>query len=188
MKPLKVYWNGKYLRDIYPFATRYEVFKYRVRKFLRRVVQVSVIAAMLSGVMVGVYQAGKTNTIYAVNTDSFPAKVDNLKNDLVNRLADCERAGYEEEDAPIVLDTNKKFSIGVMQFQLDTIIHYSKVLRNENLTKKEATLLALDEQRAKDLAKHIIFQSKNGVEKDWVMCNRKLGLQKEVDIIKKLEK
>lgn len=37
MKSVKVFWNGKRLKDIYPHATWWQVFKYRVRKFFRKV-------------------------------------------------------------------------------------------------------------------------------------------------------
>ena len=46
-KPLKVFWNGKLLREIYPHATRWQVFKFKVKKFFRKVFITSGIVAII---------------------------------------------------------------------------------------------------------------------------------------------
>ncbi len=39
-KALKVFIDGVRMKDIYPFASKWEVRKYRAMKFLRKVVQI----------------------------------------------------------------------------------------------------------------------------------------------------
>lgn len=54
-------------------------------------------------------------------------------------------------------------SWGVMQFKLTTIIHFSKVLYDKDITQKEAVQIALDDEKARALAKDIIFKVEGGV-------------------------
>jgi len=82
-------------------------------------------------------------------------------------LESCESAGFSEEDAPIIFDSNNKASIGVFQFQKATIIHYFKTLYKEDITPKEAVMIALDEKKSRQLAEDIVFSS--GLS-DWKTC------------------
>ena len=43
MKKVKVMWNGKRLKDVYPHASGWQVFKYKVGKFFRKVLTLSII-------------------------------------------------------------------------------------------------------------------------------------------------
>lgn len=43
MKKVKVMWNGKRLKDVYPHASGWQVFKYRAGKFFRKVLTLSII-------------------------------------------------------------------------------------------------------------------------------------------------
>jgi len=183
---------GERLRDIYPFATKWEVFKWKMRKVLRLVVSGMVMITAL-------YCAGAIGSLYfpkvvyqaqaerVIEKDNFSHKIEELKNEIVEDLRACESAGHEEEDGIIIFDSNNKASIGTLQFQKATVIHYYKVLYGKDITPKEAVIIALDNQKSGDLAKDIIFQTKNMVGKDWVNCNKKLGLDSRVMVIKKLE-
>lgn len=81
MKPLKVFWNGKRLKDIYPHATRWQMFKYRVRQFITKVTQVVFIIGSL-------YVAGAIGStfnpqiVYAEPIEKTPA--------VLTRIAQCE--------------------------------------------------------------------------------------------------
>ena len=58
MKSIKVFFMGERLRDVYPHATRWQVFKYRVRQFVRRVTIASMGGLALYGMyFVGLQQA-----------------------------------------------------------------------------------------------------------------------------------
>lgn len=49
MKAIKVFIYGQRMRDIYPHATKWQVFKYKTVSFLRRVVLCLMVAAFLAG-------------------------------------------------------------------------------------------------------------------------------------------
>lgn len=54
-------------------------------------------------------------------------------------------------------------SWGVMQFKIPTVIGYYKQIHGVELSQKEALLLALDDEKARALAKEIIFTVEGGV-------------------------
>jgi hypothetical protein len=47
MKKVKVLWNGKHLRDVYPHANWFQVLKWKVGKFFRKVVIVSIVVGLV---------------------------------------------------------------------------------------------------------------------------------------------
>lgn len=86
MKSVKVYWNGKPLRKIYPYATKWQMFKYRLRKFFRKVL----IALGLSLAMALIFQLGgmlnpalQYHTVEAIKEVETPSPV-------LERIAKCE--------------------------------------------------------------------------------------------------
>ena len=122
--------------------------------------------------------------LIATITNQYPTKVDDLKSDIVNIISGCEVPGYKKGDAPIILDTNKKMSIGPMMFQVATVIYYEKQLYGKTVTKLEATAIALDETQAKALAKDIIFKDSKGAG-NWYNCSIKHSIEPQVSLIKK---
>lgn len=189
-KMLKVFYNGEFLRNVYPHCTKWELFKYRFAKFMRKVV----IASFLIGCIYGSFQLGRitTNPIYVKAEDKssemFADKIEGLKNDVIAKLASCESAGYKESDGIIILDTNNKASIGQYQWQVKSVQYYSKLSSGVILTPKEAILLALDKEKAGELVKFVAFKTNNKISKDWYNCSKKFNLDGEVELIKKLEK
>ena len=133
-----------------------------------------------------------TNTEYApqqveaVVKDTLTDKVVQLKGEVLDTLQSCESGGYTNEDAIIIFDSNKEASIGQYQFQRKTVIHYYNTLYGKEITPKEAVLIALDDEKARDLAEDIIFQDSKGVGNWWV-CSKKYSLQAKVDLIKSLQ-
>jgi len=115
------------------------------------------------------------------------AKVEVLKEDVLNRLMACESAGYSEDDGIVILDSNDKHSFGQFQFQKKTIQHYMDKLYGQKVTGKEAVLLALDTARARSLAEDIIWKEEGGIF-NWENCAKKTGIVPDISVIKKLEK
>lgn len=189
LKKIKVFFMGQRLCDIYPHATRFQVFKYKVRNVFRKMV----IFAMFLALLVGTYKVGSflsPRTILAENkvqVDSLPSKIEELKMDLVGRLSKCESAGLNKDDGILVFDTNNKASIGPLQFQKATVTYYEKSLYGKDVNGNEAVIIALDYAQASVLAKDIIFTTPKGLS-NWLNCANKLGLRGEVDIINKLSK
>lgn len=183
---------GKRMKDVYPYATRFQVIKWKIRMFFRKLFIVSI--AIVS--LVGALFIGKTfypNTTYAVQeklvmVDSLDRKIDELKNNLIDDLVSCESAGHKEDDGIIIFDSNNKASIGQLQFQITTVQHYMKVIHGETITRKEAVLIALDEKKARALAGEIIFGGDSKGLGNWFNCTNKKDLDTQLSIIKKLQK
>ncbi len=112
-------------------------------------------------------------------------KIDKLKNDVLDRLKSCESGMLKIEDAPIILDTNNRISLGMYMFQRATVIHYYRKLYNKNITKREAVEIALS-SKARNLASDIIFNERGGIF-NWANCARQKGLVAEVTIIKRIQ-
>jgi len=54
-------------------------------------------------------------------------------------------------------------SWGILMFKLPTIIFYYKTLYGQEISEKEALLIAIDDEKAKELASDIIFEVEGGV-------------------------
>lgn len=121
------------------------------------------------------------------SSELFAKRIDALKNDVVGRLRACESAGFKETDGLIVFDTNKKASLGTLQWQIGSVQYYKMLFEKKQITGKEAVLIAMDDKQAGELAKRVMFETKNMASKDWLNCATRLNLDSEIAIIKKLE-
>lgn len=170
--------------------TRFQLFKLKVKLFIKRVLKIMTWSSFVGLSIYLSYIAGQfsvTKIVFADNQeDIFTKKVDMLKADVVNQLKSCESNGYKEKDGLIVFDTNQKPSIGKLQFQVKTVVYYYSKLYGKTITNKEAIEIALDESKASDLAKDILFKVDNG-SGEWFNCSKKLGLQNQINIINKLK-
>ena len=149
-------------------------------------------ALVLCAVSFGVGVIGfSSNTVEATNSttiiNKMPEKVADLKQEVVEAISGCEVPGYKPDQAPIILDTNNKMSIGPMMFQVATVQHYMKVLHGQDVTALEATQIALDEKQAKALAEKIMFEDAKGVA-NWWNCMNRTGVKAKIEVIKELEK
>lgn len=196
LRATKVFAGEKRLKDVYPYATKWEVIKFRAMRLFKQILIGTAMVGILVGVLIGAYQTGAKTvqpiTMYAekkvdVSDMALAEKIDSLKNGVVEKIRKCESAGYKETDGVIVFDTNNKASIGTMQFQVNTVIYYTKKLYGKDITRKEAVLIALDDKLAGDLARDIMFKTSSMAQKDWTNCARKLNSDAEIKIIKSLE-
>jgi len=162
-----------------------------VRKFLQMVALGGVVSVVIAvSFFIGRYT--KTEVSFADNTDSFASKVDVLKNEVIENIAKCESGNAPKDKALVVYDNNSRgtlkgkniASIGVMQMKVSTIQHFWKVLHNEDISNYDATILALDNDKAKALAKEAIFGIEGGVF-HWTCANK--DIINQVTFIKKLK-
>jgi hypothetical protein len=194
MKKIKVFWGEERLKDIYPYATRWEVIKFRIRKFLKKLLKVVLFIALITVITMYVRWAYPTN-VYNVRevitqVDTLTPKIKELKREVLDTLQSCESNGSNEEDGLIVYDSNKVASIGQFQFQKKTVIGYYKALYNKDITGKEAIIIALTTNDARQLAEDIIFsnlQNDKGID-NWYNCNKKHSLSSKIAFINKLSK
>ena len=125
--------------------------------------------------------------------DLTPAKIEALKADVVDRLLACESAGHTEDYGLVTFDQNKAGtlssrntpSFGILQFKVTTVQAFVKKQTGNDITGKEAILLALDAKEARALASYVIFDTEGGIF-HWANCAEKLKLVEEVTVLKKL--
>ncbi len=103
-------------------------------------------------------------------------EIDERKDELLRQLAVCESGGHGYPDRPIY--GGRGMYVGRFQFVARTVINYAKQMDGRVLTPKEAVDLAHDYDQAAALAKYVIFDL--GGIWNWPLCNRKLGLAKQV--------
>lgn len=189
MKSIKVFFNGKRLKDIYPYATKWEVFKYRAMQIFRKILFIITLALISIGVgFIIRYNFPKQIIVVAekvVEVDNLSTKVKELKAEVLDSLRFCESTGYNENDGLIIYDSNKIASIGLYQFQKKTVIYYYKTIYNKEITGKEAIEIALSEKDSRKLAEDIIFTDSKGID-NWYNCKKKKDLGSKVEFIKKL--
>lgn len=193
MKKIKVTWNGERLRDIYPHATKMQVLKYKIRKFIQRLLFVMkwgfiAISFMLLAFWTGGYVYSSEKILFQdreVKVDTLSLKIESLKGAVLDDLKSCESSDVEESIGIIKFDSNSVASIGSYQFQVKTVIGYYKSLYNTEITGKEAILIALEDSKARELAKDIIFKENGGIE-NWKTCANRKDLRSKIGVIKML--
>lgn len=195
MKKIKVTWNGEKLRDIYPHATKSQVRRWKFRRFISKVLFTIKwgfigLTFLLLAFWFGGYAYSSEKILFQdreVKVDTLSGKIEQLKSQVLDDLKSCESGKVDESAGIIKFDSNSKASIGSYQFQVKTIQHYYKTLYNRDLTGKEAVLIALDDNKARELASDIIFNDSKGVE-NWYNCANKKLLRSKIDIINTLSK
>jgi hypothetical protein len=113
-----------------------------------------------------------------VLADGMGVAVEDLKDDVVRRLAECESGGSARRGAL------NGAVVGHLQFETRTVIAYIKEIEGRIIDAREARRIALDTDKAAVLAKQIIFD-RDGT-RHWHNCARKLGLYQEVRTIRML--
>jgi hypothetical protein len=192
MKSVKLFFNGKRLKDVYVGASKWQVFKYKIRKLFRKLIIGSVsLGVIYCSILIGaefypktVYTASEVQT---VEVDNLSGKIAQIKAEAVEGIKKCESAGHSEDDGIIIFDSNNVPSIGQFQYQRKTVQHYYNVLYGKKITAKEAAMIALDTEKATELTSDIIFKTKGGGLNDWVICSQRTGLANTIAIVKKLE-
>lgn len=115
MKKTKLFYGDTRLKDIYVGATKWQVFKFRTA---RRVRKLAVVLLMLD-LLVGGYELGsmKPKTVYADREVIKQVEVE-AKAPVLERIAKCESGGTHYDKSGQVLlrgNTNKTVDIGIMQ-------------------------------------------------------------------------
>jgi hypothetical protein len=200
MKSIKVFYMGKQLKDVYPHATKFQVFKWKVQEFLKSCVRFTAKVLFFAGIGYGLFTAGgylNPTMIYdknevVIEVDTLAQKIENLKNETIEEIAHKESSNSKTEDALIIFDDNSrgtlsrknKASIGCMQFKVSTVQHYVKILDKKDITNYDATITALNCDSAKALAKRVIFETEGGLW-NWSVATKEMGAK--VELIKQLQ-
>jgi hypothetical protein len=118
MKKVKVTYMGKRLKDIYPHATKWQVFKYRVRRFFIRVMWILI----LVGVVVGIFKAGSLlgpKTI--IYTKQEVIKEVPIKAPIMERIAKCESpTGHFGKNGQVAVGGNENHTVDIGYLQINS--------------------------------------------------------------------
>ena len=200
-KKTRVYYNGKRQKDMYQTESKITLFVLHTRDILKKALIIALVA--LSGGYILSVAFTDTQT-YNASAENLPTlilepnkqAISELKDKIVTKINDCERAGKTEDDALITFDphkTNKKVeapSLGTFQYKITTVQYYVKKLYNQDISRKQATLWALDDERARELTHDILIYKGQDTKKElgnWYNCTNKHNLKDIVDIINDLK-
>lgn len=141
MNKLKVFMYGRPLREIYPHATRFQVFKYRVMSFLVKTVKWSLGLSFGMAVMLGFFMAGYWNHPKPVHADPIesiaPVLVRIAKAESHNshfctielaRVKMCAKS----EVGQVLVRTNKDGTADAGRYQIN-LYHWGKVASDKGL-------------------------------------------------------
>src|SRR5437764_8590275 len=123
--------------------------------------------------------------------ETMTAKVDAELDKVINEIAQSESGNSKTDDALITIDDNKegslpkkdKVSLGCMQFKVSTVQRFWKQLRNDSLTNYDATMIALNCDKAKALAKEAIVKLQGSLW-EWSVATQDMGAR--VGLIREL--
>lgn len=179
------------------FNTPWQILVERVKRFLG----LCLISVIITGVVIVIAVIGRLvnpKIIYQpqvkeVVLDNLSSKIDQLKGELIKDIFDNERAGNSEEDALVTWDPDPKrpsvevASIGSCQWKIPTLQESYLKHYGEQLTRKGAILIALDDEKCKEVMTKVIFGEENGWRK-WFNSGVKVKAQQRLEVIRELEK
>lgn len=161
--------------------------------FCRYVFEMIKLGLVITAVAIIAYMYGQgSQTIIfadAQKNDTLSTKIQTMQNEVVEKLAHDEN----RTNIPCVPDDNKakslpikdKVSCGVMQFKISTIQHYYGILKLGTISDQQAVILAIDPDKAKALAKRVIFETQGGIF-NWTTATPEIVAK--VETIKELMK
>ena len=126
-----------------------------------------------------------------IKIDNLTGKITELKQDILKQLAACETNGVSEPDGYVRMDSNEVFSWGKFQWQRDSIKLYVKQFYGQDINYQRAGLIAWDLDKdipLDELTLKVLFEDKGKNHKNWLTCGKKIGIEQQITIIKKLEK
>ncbi len=140
-----------------------------------------------------------------VSMERFEKHIEKLKNDVVAQLKKDESGGINIGDGDIFYTHDpqrakrpicKKIgglrdimcdSWGNFQYKITTVQYYYQKLYDKSITQKEALLIALDDKKAEELTKDIVFKHVGGVW-EWTSAqNKKDWYNMRITFIRELE-
>lgn len=132
---------------------------------------------------------------------SLEKKIAELKSDLLDDLRTAEIKGYEHLEVIIVFDPLQKdlekcrqvggvrlycYSFGEYNFKIATVQHYYQIFYGYTPGDSEAMNIALDDDRARELAHKVIFEEVGGIW-NWKNSADKISAADRITFIRSLE-
>lgn len=187
--------KGKKTRYEYLNLTKWQVFKLKVTRFLKKCLMILFLLGMvwvLAQIIHNYYPEYKVVEKEVV-LDNLKEKIDQLRGELVNDIWNNERVGHTQEDALITWDPNSNHksveiaSLGTCQYKIPTLQGDWLDHRGEKLTRKQAVMIALDDEKCKSIMSEVITEEPNGW-KQWFNSGVKANAKYRLDIINSLIK
>lgn len=152
MNKIKVFWNGKRLRDLYPHASWYQVIMWKMYRISRKVVIVSFIGGMVFGAFkLGTLTPGEIT--YAVTPEIVIVP---KTPPVLERIAECESNNmHYGKDGQVIMRGNTNGSIDVGRYQINSVWN------------AKATELGLDITKEADNKKMAEWIYENRGTEDW---------------------
>ena len=117
-KGVKVFWNGSPLRDVYPHATKFQVFMYRVRVFLLR----CFVVGLLVGAIYGAFVAGGIYNPAVIYTKAEVIKEVEREAHIMEKIAKCESpTGHYDKTGQVTLRGNTNKTVDVGMYQINSV-------------------------------------------------------------------
>lgn len=116
MKTIKVFHGEKRLKDIYPYATRWEVFKFRLRRAVIRTLKViGIICAFVLTVYIARIYKPEVQTIEIVKEIEVDIPI-------LEKIAECESGNrHYGESGQVLLMGNKNGTVDIGRYQINTV-------------------------------------------------------------------
>lgn len=130
MKKIRITWNGEHLRDVYAHATKWQIIKFRLRRFFHKVL--IVIATAMAVSFVGLVSFAFGSQMGQVNVIAVPAQ--DMLPPVLQRIEQCESNGSQlDRNGQVLLHWNDNHSVDVGIFAI-----------NEQIWGKMATKMGYD--------------------------------------------
>lgn len=174
-------------------AGKFSSLKKEVGIFFRKLLRVGMFCLVIYVAFIaGRYIQPSESIINVIEAkDTLEIKIEDLKNEVVETVRKCESQNNKDliyTFDPDPRQPNKQTaSFGQFQYKLKTIVDYTKTLRSEVITERQALDIALDENKARELTKDIIFKDTGKGVLNWYNCSKKHNLKEKVALIKSLE-
>lgn len=155
------------------------------------ILTISIIAITVGAVVFAGTQAEQEQktinykSLYEAQTQNYERMIKANQDEVLETLQKCETGTVKEPNGAIILDTNKRMSIGRFMFQRRTVKYFYKKIYGEEINNAEAIAIAIDEEKVTELARKILFEEKDGY-KHWLNCAKKHNLKDKIEIIKNL--
>lgn len=156
MKKIKVFYGDVRLKDIYPFATRWEVIKFKTMEVLRGCFFIAICVAFVV-LVAETYAYLKPHRVYAevpvfVEVETIPP--------VMKRIAQCESGNIHRVNGQVVVNVNNNGTYDTGKYQINSIWN------------KQATALGFDLTKEKDNEAFAMYLYKNKGTSPWVYSSK----------------
>lgn len=133
MKKIKVFYHGERLKDIYPYSTKWQVFKFKVRKLFTQLVFLGVMA----GIVFSSFKLGQNvfpNIVYA--NREVPSQIES-PTPVMERIAKCESGGTHYRNGQVIYNANSNKTVDIGIYQINSIWNKKATELGYDLTKEK---------------------------------------------------